>query len=94
MSARTEFNTPCPYCGKVNEVHVGEHGAPKPGDVSLCWTCGQPGIYTDDLSTRKPDEDELAGILANPEYQQAVIMAALSRTPDQAARRMWDTPWN
>lgn len=92
MTRRTEFDAACPHCGQVNEVHAGADDAPQPGDVSICWTCGTPGVYTHDLAIRKPTQEELIEIAAHPDFQKAVIARALSRTPGEASRRVWDTP--
>lgn len=41
----------------VTEEHPGKD------DVSLCIGCGEPAIFNEDLSVRKPTPDEYAEIL-------------------------------
>lgn len=69
----TDFGTCCPSCGRLNDAHTGVSGkaAPEPGDVSLCFGCAEPAIYTQDLQLRRPTDDERAEIIASPLVEQA-----------------------
>jgi len=56
------LKTTCPYCDQANHLHGvvdGEDG-PEPGNLSICWTCGGPAIFDDDLSLRQATDEELA----------------------------------
>lgn len=51
----------CPYCGYFFDMaaaHDGGADQPSPGAISLCLNCGEAGIFTDDLSTRKMTDQE------------------------------------
>lgn len=87
----SERNTKCPHCGRVNELHSGpEPGSiPKPGDVSLCWECGEVAFYTKDGGLRSPTLAEWKDLLADPEIQSAREAIRQSKTPDEANERRW-----
>lgn len=64
----------CPSCGKANDCHdcTTDPGAtPEPGDVTLCWYCGQLGIYTE-AGIRLPTDDELAELLSDQGVLDAI----------------------
>ena len=70
----------CPYCQVVNrasETIVGRDGGPQEGDIMLCENCAKISIYLSHGATRKPDEYELAELLAMPEVAIAVFAAQL-----------------
>lgn len=62
----------CLGCGRQHHLHaqVMKHGdqpaAPSPGDCAVCFQCGYIMIYTDDIEFRKPTDEELAVIVADP----------------------------
>lgn len=70
----------CPRCGRANDVHasVEELGKmPNTGDVSLCWGCKQPSIFTviDGYTyLRRPNADEQAELDADPQVQAALAV--------------------
>jgi hypothetical protein len=65
-----EWNSVCPFCRAPHEVAscVGADKLPKDGDLSLCFNCGEWGIFTDKVpgKLRKPTDDEYARIAASP----------------------------
>jgi hypothetical protein len=82
--AQTKSNT-CPYCGKENDMaELAQHAestAPVDGDISLCIGCGEPAIFNDDLSVRKPTAKEYADIMKEVHVQKAraIIMMCKHR---------------
>jgi len=48
---------PCPICGSEND-HATGHGAPKPGDASICLFCGEVSIFAKEGGLREPTEYE------------------------------------
>lgn len=50
----------CPTCGKVMDAVSGlnHDDAPKPGDWSLCYGCGELLRFTEQLGLRAPDPME------------------------------------
>jgi hypothetical protein len=62
----TEPSMECPHCGKVNDAVtcVTEPGAtPDEGDISLCATCAESGVFTGNgYEVRLPTAEETAKI--------------------------------
>jgi hypothetical protein len=61
--------TPCPYCNAPNNAATdpdGEDRPPRPGDVTICISCGEFLLFDADLRTVKPSEDELIELGAHP----------------------------
>jgi hypothetical protein len=60
----------CWRCEKTTDTTtaaVGEDTAPAPGDVSICFYCGELAVFTGrGLETRQPTDAERAEILADP----------------------------
>lgn len=51
----------CPFCGSLNDrvTYVGEGDpAPDPGDTSICFRCGEVGVFTELGTVRKPNAEE------------------------------------
>lgn len=73
------FDSICPWCGKKNEVNrgVGHDEPPKPGDVSICFECTQPGIYEAmdgaEVTMRKPSGQELDALSNDPNVIAAIF---------------------
>lgn len=87
----TEHTRPlhCPYCRRVHELSNGAPGTrPKPGDVSLCWGCGEVGIFTDD-GIRRPTPEERAEILTDPQVKTARAAILVAVSPQEAAAVIW-----
>jgi hypothetical protein len=50
----------CPHCGKKIDHTLSLEGAiPEPGDVGICWYCGEPLIFDDTLHQRALSPYEL-----------------------------------
>jgi hypothetical protein len=53
---------PCPYCGytlnAATPAKEGEPG-PSPGDISLCFNCGEILVIDEGLVIREPTPEEL-----------------------------------
>lgn len=70
----------CPFCGVLNErvTHVGEgEPPPDPGDVTICFSCGEVGVFTELGTVRKPTAGEQFIIGCDPhvfEAQQRIRM--------------------
>jgi len=80
-----ELVTTCPYCGRQNELHFNVAGAsPSPGDISLCWKCGEAAKFGLDLSLSKLTVEQKADLKTEEEYRQAVAARLESRTPREA----------
>jgi len=66
----------CPYCGKENHKATNPLGSdiiPPPGSLSLCIGCAGISIFNDDLTTRKPTEEEKEEILKDANVQRLII---------------------
>jgi len=52
----------CPVCGNVNDdatcLETPEQ-KPEPGDFTICAKCGEIMVFTDDLSTKAADLDDM-----------------------------------
>ncbi len=63
--------TACPWCGKKSSrawaLDPEGDARPKPGDFSMCLSCGNVYVFTSDLGARKPEPDEI------PEYAREKI---------------------
>lgn len=80
LSDWVRLDRTCPHCGKRNDGHTaidGEPAVPKPGDVSLCFTCGGLGIYTED-AMRKPTDDELFECMQDEQLKRAMFLIKLN----------------
>jgi hypothetical protein len=70
--------TPCPYCLKGIDAATpvdDDAAVPGPGDVTLCFECGEWCVFAEGMTLRKPTDEELTEI-------------ALAR-PFQIAREAW-----
>jgi hypothetical protein len=70
-------NSMCWFCGKGKRDEAipargSDDGPPKDGDVSLCYYCYAISIFNEDLTLRKPTEEENARYLNSPEMQYAL----------------------
>lgn len=43
----------CPYCGHMLDTHNAVKGIPEPGDISICFYCGEIMIFSEYLSLLK-----------------------------------------
>lgn len=79
----------CPWCGRVNEIHVGETSSklPKDGDFAICWGCKRFAVFSIGpfgLTQRLPTEEELDEIAGDPRAQSALANMIGSKNPIQA----------
>jgi hypothetical protein len=65
----------CPSCG--TELGAATHASledrgvsPKPGDFSICWTCGALNRFTEGLQLKECDLDKLSDTEAPPEQKK------------------------
>jgi hypothetical protein len=88
MTGPVEHDTTCPWCGRRNPLHQGLEGTtPKPGDIGLCWRCGGPGVFTDDLGLREPTKEEFEAMKKDAKVIAALKAMVEARTPSDAIRR-------
>jgi hypothetical protein len=65
----------CAGCGEENDsASSGAPHTPKPGDLSICVSCGYLSVFTKDLRHRPLTMPELARASADPRVQ-AIQMA-------------------
>lgn len=74
MSDRTAR---CPHCHKINSIatpgiDVPEDAVAKPGDVSICWNCGEPSIFTEFIDNRVCTAEELSVLLEDDNAMVAI----------------------
>jgi len=55
-------------CGADNDAASHRNAIPSPGDVSLCWYCGELTVFNEDLTQHVPTEEEMVEIRANPAW--------------------------
>lgn len=71
--------SPCPKCGYVMDSATGVgHRAtqPKPRDFGLCFRCGEPLVYQQDLHVRSATPIDMEGLRTeNPQGYQALKRA-------------------
>lgn len=50
----------CPYCNALTDCATDpfDDSRPSPGDASVCIKCSEVAVFADDLSLRKPTEEE------------------------------------
>lgn len=83
--------SPCGHCGHVNEFASGQLGqVPRPGDFSVCASCGGVNSFRADLSTKAVrDEDIPAQVRAQlsemrDQIRQARLQLVMKRRPGRA----------
>jgi hypothetical protein len=67
MSIRTPACN-CPWCGTQLTAATDpkdESNAPSPNNAALCLQCGEWCMFTEDLTLRKPTDEEFEMIVAN-----------------------------
>lgn len=57
---RTQASS-CPSCAALLDAAtgVGHEGGPKPGDLSICFNCGELNLFDESLQVRTADAMEL-----------------------------------
>ena len=63
--------TRCLHCHALLDRATGE-SQPQPGDLSVCITCGNLMIFTEDMSLREPTAQELRAVMANEEIADLI----------------------
>lgn len=60
----------CPFCNYIlNAATAGPHNpdaSPEPNDATICINCGGVLIYDEHTRVRKPTDQELAEVMADP----------------------------
>lgn len=69
----TRMETNCPHCGvEIDAAQPAPGENPdavlKGGSVTMCLNCAETGIFDDDLTLRKPTEEELAEFEQDDHY--------------------------
>lgn len=68
----------CPTCGeRLDACRAIGRRIPKEGDISLCINCSAILVFDKNLIMVKPDKNELAEIMANPDIAMAVTVTKL-----------------
>jgi hypothetical protein len=87
----TEFDTECLFCGTVQELHASMEGAiPKPGDLSICFSCGYVAAYGDDVTRLVPLTPEQQLFTESNDQFRAMMFALRvmkNREADQGRER-------
>lgn len=55
----------CLHCGKILDAASGvddDDMPPKPGDVSICFYCGNIAVFGDNLLLRQPTDKEIIAL--------------------------------
>jgi hypothetical protein len=68
-----EISTICPYCLKKHELTsavVDKAATPKPGNVSMCITCGEFSIFNTALVLEKLTPEQRVELDQHPGIQQ------------------------
>lgn len=77
----------CPWCGRANDTHEGAAPGEQPtaGAVSVCWKCGNLGVFDQSplgpLTIRRPTDDEMREMLADPNVRAALAAHRGGGTP-------------
>jgi len=81
----------CPACDAPNDGAQQVNGMrrPRPGDVSICFYCGELGIFNSDLSLRTPSVAELEIMRRDPE-----IMLVLRIRHREIGTHTYPPPWH
>lgn len=71
----------CPWCGKTNEFSTNllNSGGPRPGDVSVCWTCGGLGRFDGSMAVVRMDFAEQTEVFQSRVYQAYLAAKAASK---------------
>jgi hypothetical protein len=75
LTVRTPDN-PCPSCGSELNAATGPAGLPPdPGDISVCYDCGEILTFNDDLTSRKLTAREMIDLQRGLEWPLVERMA-------------------
>jgi hypothetical protein len=82
-----EFRIPkqkCPRCGYKLDATTSTSGdqKPEPGDLSLCFECGQISVFTENDGMRVPTKDEELELSVDPRVIRAQIFMRGIKRPN------------
>lgn len=79
-TTRTE-GMACLKCGVMNDSHsTRQHGAPKPGDISICLYCGNIAFYEENCKMRAPTLEEMQQLMDSKEWEEiSVVQKAINK---------------
>jgi len=86
MTTRLPPHT-CPWCSKaLDSAAPTDQGdwKPAPGDMTLCFGCGEYCIFNSDLTLRKPDDDEMIEIGLDPVARRARLVWVVKQEMEKA----------
>lgn len=66
----------CGYKMEMTTEASRELGAPREGDVAICFSCGALGVFTKGLKLRKPTLDEKMNLESDPFITELQIQRA------------------
>jgi hypothetical protein len=90
MPETTDVYHHCPWCGRLNDAATGANGTrPGEGDVSACFGCLRPGIFTATGSVRRPTDQEAAEITSLPDWKALIASLQAGAGPLHAADTVW-----
>lgn len=70
----------CRNClASLNDATGLDHRSPTPGSISVCWFCATVAIYADDLTLRRPNDEELEQLLRNRAVVAAILVVLEAR---------------
>jgi hypothetical protein len=74
MTGHRTKDTHCPYCNTeltaAAIVNAEDDPKPDPGDLTMCFMCGEWLVFTEDLDLRKPNDEEFITIAFEPQCRQ------------------------
>lgn len=81
--AEHELRAVCPWChgeltrsSSANEL---DPKPPRPGDLTLCMTCGEWGAFSDDLGLRKLSDDEMIEVAQDENCRKIRLAWVMTR---------------
>lgn len=85
---QNELVTVCLGCGRINELHSNADGdTPEPGDISVCWQCGNVAAFDADLNLVALTEEQFDYVTNDPDFQ--AVMRHFNKPTPSAAIRAW-----
>ncbi len=94
-TTRFPKGNPCPTCGKLLDACTSAEGdsSPSPGDLSVCWYCGEILVFGKGMKQRKPTTAELIDMQRSTEWPllERIARGVKSRTLDPRKSEERDT---
>ena len=85
----------CPYCGtkldiatKVNNFKIDNESMPKPGAISLCFSCGELSIFNDGLYMRKMTQKDMEDFICQDPVTFMEAMIAIKLVKKRLEKKM------